>query len=178
MLISAIDIAGLWFFEPSEISADLTGEALSTLLAKSSTRKIENVHQGTFAPDEAEASQDKYKNQLTGGTYRVGAKEMGDVTVAFTIGQYSYQDKAILMGGTATDTSWKRARGTVDIKKGVCYKTQDGQYAVFPYCNISAREGNTDGAIGLNVTCTVLEPISSQDVMPEYWFDKSEVEGD
>lgn len=178
MLISAIDIAGLWFFEPSAVKADLTGEALYALLNGSQAHKIENVHQGTFAPDEAEASQDKYKNQLTGSTYRVGAKEMGDVTIGFTIGQYTYQDKALLMGGTATEKSWKRARGVVDIKKGVCYKTQDGQYAVYPYCNISCREGNQDGAIGLNITCTALEPIQGTDVMPEYWFDESEVVSD
>ena len=170
--VSAIDIKGLWYFDTSEIAQDLTGAALKTLLEKAT--KITNVHGDTWQIEETEASQDAYKNQLTGATYRMGAKTMGDVTFNFTIGRYDYTTKKELMGGEATDTSWKRARGIVDIKKGMIALTEDDQYCVLPYANVSAREANTDGAVGLAVVATMLEP-ENVAVSPEYWFDSSEV---
>lgn len=172
--VSAIDIKNLWYCDTSAVTADLTGTALATLLAAATTTEVKNVHQDTWTFEEAEPSQESYKNQLTGSVYRMGSKDMGNVTVNFTIGRYDYATKAALLGGTATDTTWKRARGIVDIKKCLIALTEDDQYVVLPYANITAREASTDGAVGLAVTGTMLEP-EIETVMPEYWFDSSEV---
>lgn len=87
--VTAANIKKLWYGETSEITADLTGQALHTLLQGETLKEIKNIHQDTWTIEEAEASRTNYKNQLTNQTYR-SDKEMGDVTVNFTIGEYDY----------------------------------------------------------------------------------------
>lgn len=172
--VSGVDIKKLWYADVSAITADLTGSALAAILSAETTKEIDNVHQDTWTIEESEASQESYKNQLTGATYRMGSKSMGEVTFNFTIGRYDYATKAALMGGTSTDTSWSRQRGITDIKKVMIALTEDDQYCVLPYANVNAREAQTDGAIGIAVVATMLEP-QLEAVMPEYWFDASVV---
>lgn len=182
--LSAVDIKRLWYADVDAITEDLTGTLLYTLLnGEDTVTEIENVHQDTWSIDEAEPTQDSYKNQLTGATYRMGAKTMGDLTFNWTIGRYDYATKAALMGGStikgttpnqANDMGWKRARGVVEVKKCLIALTEDDQYCVLPYANVTAREANTDGAIGIAVTGTMLEPLNKA-ISPEYWFDASEV---
>lgn len=184
--VSAVDIKELYYCDPTLITADLTPIALKQLLANSAIVKIENVHQDTWQIEESEASQDSYRNQLTGNVYRFGRKTMGELTFNFTIGRYDYATKAALLGGTVLKKGgsgadkedaigWKRARGVVEIKKCFVALTLDDQYAVLPYANTSAREANTDGAIGLAVTATMMEPEIAA-VSPEYWYDKDVVD--
>lgn len=172
--ISAIDIKKLWYAETSAVTADLTGTLLSTILE--SAKEITNVHQDTWTIDESEPTQDSYRNQLTGNIYRFGSKQMGDVTFNFTIGRYDYVTKKDLLGGDVinVDKGWKRARGAVDIKKCLIALTEDDQYCVLPYANVVAREASTDGAVGIAVVGTAMEP-ETETIMPEYWFDASEV---
>lgn len=170
--VTAVNISGLWYGEIDTITEDLTGAKLAQLLK--TYKQVENIHQDTWTIEESEASQDTYKNQLTRATYRMGAKQMGDVTFNWTIGQYDYETKAAFMGGTATETSWKRSRGVTDVNKVLVAKTEDGQYCVLPKASISGREALTDGAIGIAVKGTMLEP-NNVNVCPEYWFDESEV---
>lgn len=171
--ISAIDIKKVWYAEVTEIKGDLTAAILKTLLAKA--KEVVNIHQDTWSLEEAESSQDSYKNQLTGSIYRQSKKTMGDITLSFTIGQYDYQLKQELMGGTATDKSWKRQRGPVYIYKSIIALTTDGVYIVFPYCSMTVREANSDGALGMSVTATIMEP-KLDAVSMEYWFDAEDVE--
>lgn len=175
--ISAIDIKKLWYAETSAVTADLTGALLSTILE--SAKEITNVHQDTWTIDESEPTQDSYRNQLTGNIYRFGAKQMGEVTFNFTIGRYDYVTKKDLLGGDIinVDKGWKRARGAVEIKKCLIALTEDDQYCVLPYANVVAREASTDGAVGLAVIGTAMEP-ETETIMPEYWFDASEVESE
>lgn len=173
--VSAVDIQRLWYTDITAITEDLTGAILKTILA--SAKEVTNIHQDTWTIEEGEPSQDSYKNQLTGATYRMGAKTMGDVTFNWTIGQYDYATKAEFMGGTATDGSWKRKRGAVVVEKALIALTEDDQYCVLPKANITAREAQTDGAIGIAVVGTMMEPDITT-VAPEYWFDKSEVDSE
>lgn len=152
----------------------MTASALATLLKDTAIKEVENIHQDTWTVEESESSQDSYRNQLTGGVYRMGKKTMGDVTFNFTIGQYDYATKAEFMGGTATENSWKRARGIVEVKKCLIALTEDDVYIVLPYANINANESNTDGAVGLKVVGTAMEPKNTA-ISSEYWFDASEV---
>lgn len=172
--LSAVDIKKLWYCATTEITADLTGTALYALINDTDTKEVENVHQDTWTLDEAAPSQNSYRNQLTGSVYRMDAKDMGAVTMNFTLGRYDYVAKADLMGGTGTATSWKRARGATDIKKALIALTEDDQYVVFPCASISARESYTDKAVGIAVVGTMLEPENTA-ILPEYWFDKSVV---
>lgn len=173
--ISAVDIKELnyvLFKDNTEvITEDLTGSALAVLLK--TAKKVPNVHQDTWTIEEDEPTITSYKNQLTEKTYRQ-RKEMGDVSMNFTIGQYDYATKADLMGGISTETSWKRSRGVVDIYVVMIALTEDNQYCVFPKGFVVAREANTDNAVGIAVAATAMEP-ETEAVSSEYWFDASEV---
>ena len=90
----------------------------------------------------------------------------------FTIGQYDFKTKADLMGGDGDATNWKRAAGIPNIKKGLIAITKDDVYVVFPKASVSAREADTDKAIGLAVVATALEH-DVKEVRSEYWFTES-----
>lgn len=182
--VCAVGIKALWYCNPQIIidalkkdgaMQKLDGIILHSLLAdKEKVKQVKNIHQDTWTFEESESSQDSYRNQLTGGVYRMGAKTMGDVTVNWTIGKYDYHLKAEFLGGEATDTSWVRARGTVEIQKALIAMTVDKQYIVLPLCNIAAREANTDGAISIGIVGTAMEP-ECEEIGMEYWFDCEEV---
>ena len=167
--ITAVNIKKLWYGDTSKITAKLTGVLLFNLL-KTAT-EVKNVHGETWTLEEAEANKTVYKNQLTGKVYR-SDKEMGEVKMNFTIGEYDYATKADLLGGTATDTTWERAKGKVSIEKFLVGLTEDDQYIVIPRADIAAREATTDKAVGLPIVGTEIEPTNEQ-VAAEYWFDAS-----
>lgn len=175
VILSAIDIKKLFYCDPSLVAADLTLAGLKALLANDGVKEVINVHQDTWTLEETEASQESYRNQLNGEVYRKGKKQMGDLNFNFTIGQYDYPTKAEFLGGTATATSWKRARGAVDIHKCLIALTDDDQYAVLPYASIAGREATTDGAVGLPVVGSMVAPKNTA-IAPEYWFDKAAVD--
>lgn len=123
--ISAVSIKRLWYCDPIEVSPtkdNLMGEVT----------KVENVHQDTWTLEESEPSQDSYKNQLTGLVYRMGRKEMGEITANFTIGRYDYVLKQSFMGGLVhfsdgsvskeTDTAAEIAAKVAPVYK---YKAKD-----------------------------------------------------
>lgn len=174
--VSAVDIAELYYGDCSLISGKVTGTSLAALLVNESIKKLENIHQDTWTLEESEAQQDSYRNQLTGKIYRMGRKQSGELTAKFTIGRYSYAEKAEFLGGTVSEDgkSWERSREEVDIYKLIVAKTWDNQYCVLPYANIKANEGNSDKAIGISVTATAMEP-QDPNISIEYWFDASVV---
>lgn len=170
--ICAINISRLWYGDPSLIAADMTGAALAALLKNKDLHEITNIHQDTWTFEEAEATVTKYKNQLNNKVYRVD-KVLGDVDIKATIGQYSYQEKADLMGGdSGTEGIWKRAGSTPTIEKLFVGLTEDDQYFVIPRTDVEAREATTDKAMGLPFSATELEP-KVDGVASEYWFDGS-----
>lgn len=79
------------------------------------------------------------------------------------------------MGGTGSETSWKRARGVTRIEKCMIALTEDNQYCVFPKASVIARNTNNEGAVGIGVAAAALEPDNTA-VSSEYWFDSSEVD--
>lgn len=182
--VSAIGIKQLW--HTAALTTDLTASALAAivgtqdkttgLFSGGSGTAIENVHQDTWEITEEEPSQETYKNQLTGTVYRMGEKEMGEVAFNFTIGRYDYALKQALMGGnvSASGNAWKRQRGVVHIEKAIIALTEDDQFCVLSRANVNTNEGNTDGAVGLAVKATALEPDETA-VSPEYWFDAEEL---
>lgn len=169
--ITAVNIKKLWYGDTSKINAKMTGALLFNLL-KTAT-EVKNVHGETWTLEEAEANKTNYKNQLTGKVYR-SDKEMGEVKMNFTLGEYDYATKADLLGGVADDTHWERASGKVRVEKFLVGLTEDDQYIVIPRADITAREASTDKAIGLPVVGTEIEPTIDA-VAPEYWFDASVV---
>lgn len=148
--------------------------------------EIANIHQDTWNIEEGEATQDSYKNQLNGHVYRMGKRQMGDLTISFTIGQYDYALKSALMGGDMLDSDgmitdepteavgWKRSDEPVELYKCLIALTYDDVYLILPRTSIGSREGNTDGAIGISMNGTMMDPIN-KGVSSEYWYDKATV---
>lgn len=170
--ISAVGVKKLFYTDVLKTEPETATDVAE--LIKNATEVL-NVHQDTWTMEEGESSQDSYRNQLTGAVYRMGTKTMGDVVVNFTIGRYDFQTKANLLGGVATNNSWKRARGIVTIHKAIIALTEDDVYVVLPQCNLNAREASTDGAVGLAVAATAMEP-DEKSVSPEIWIDAELVE--
>jgi len=192
--ISAIDIKKLWYADC--ISAALTPATLKALVGATSTgwsggtaKEIENVHQDTWQIEEGEVSQDSYKNQLNGHVYRLGKKQMGDLTVSFTVGQYDYKTKYDLMGGivldasgqavtsptgAATEVGWARDNEAVEKYKTIIALTTDDVYVVIARAPLNVRESNTDKAIGLSMIGIMTDP-TVDGVNSEYWYDKATV---
>lgn len=195
--ISAIDIKRLWYTDC--IAANLTPALLQTLVGKrkygssggtgysatdtaGTATEIENLHQDTWQIDESEATQDSYRNQLTGHVYRLGKRQMGELTVNFTVGQYDYATKAALMGGDMLDNTgavttnatsavgWARDKGVVEMYKTLIALTVDDVYVVLSRSSLGARESSTDGAIGMAMSGTMTDPTVSG-VNAEYWYD-------
>lgn len=192
---SAIDIKQLFHFD-TEYLKDLEGKHMngkdilallgsglgddglfdpSLISTKFGGKVVENVHQDTWQVEESEPSQDGYKNQLTGATYRMGTKNMGDVTFNFTIGRYDFETKKELLGGDASEAAWARQRGITNIRKTFIALCEDNVLCVLPYANVLAREANTDGAVGIGVVATMLEP-EQKKLSAEYWFDAEDLE--
>lgn len=182
----AVGIKRILFADISAITGDLTPEKAKELIKKAIKAKDEvyNVHGETWQIEESEASVSGFKNQLTGQTYR-NETTLGDVTPAFTIGQYDYETKAKLMGGevvkkggTGDDkdvaVGWKRASGKVIINKVLFCLTDDDVWFIYPKCQIVAREANTDKAVAIAVRGLVQEP-TVEGVSSEYNFDESVV---
>ena len=114
--VIAVGIKKLYYADPAKVTGDLTGTLLATIIKDVSTKQVENIHQDTWSIEEEEPSTTEYRNQLTNGVYRQDT-EMGNIQMSFTIGQYDYETKAAFMGGTGSETSWKRARGVTRIEK-------------------------------------------------------------
>lgn len=174
-MVTAAGIKGLWYAPPTAVTKDLYEDPteLAKILQAETTKKVTNVHQDTWSIEEAEPSVETYDNQLTKKVYRQD-KEMGENTMAFTIGQYDYKTKADFLGGVAKDGAWKRSREVVDINYCMIALTEDNQYCVYPKAAITGRNADADGAVGIGVSATALEPDNTA-ISSEYWLDYDEV---
>lgn len=174
--VTAVGISELYYGPVITVNTNLDGTSAHIAALKAAMTQVKNVHQDTWSLEEAEPTQDSYRNQLTQNVYRMGTKQMGDVTINFTIGSYDYDLKAALLGGEVIEDStnqtigWHRAKGSTDVKKAFLAVTEDHQVVVFPKCNVMASETASDGAISIRMSATVLEP-EQTGVYPEYWFD-------
>lgn len=184
--ISAVGVKRILYADTSVVTKDITADVAKTLIKGAITAKAEvmNVHGETWNIEESEASVNGHKNQLNGQTYRYDTTP-GEVTPAFSIGQYDYTTKAALMGGEAIKkggsgadkdniVGWKRSTEKVVINKALFCLTEDDVWFIYPNCQIVARESNTDKAIAIAVKGLVQTP-KVAGVSSEYNFDEAEV---
>ena len=184
--ISAVGIKRILYADTSVVTKDITADVAKTLIKAAITAKAEvmTVHGETWNIEESEASVSGHKNQLNGQTYRYDTTP-GEVTPAFSIGQYDYTTKAALMGGEAIKkggsgadkdniVGWKRSTEKVVINKALFCLTEDDVWFIYPNCQIVARESNTDKAIAIAVKGFVQTP-KVAGVSSEYNFDEAEV---
>lgn len=177
-LKTVTDIQRIWYGAPMTSVANpatgLSGAEVFALINGASTNEITNVHATTWSYDEAEGSSTDYINQLNGATYHRDYVS-GATNVNFSVGQYDYETKADLQGGTATATSWERPKNQGLIYKSLVCQTKDGTYLVFPRAQITARGGMIESkVVGLLLTATPLET-GIDGLSSEKWFNASEI---
>ena len=168
--ISVVHLKALYYGEVIK-TAGLTGATLKPLLANMT--EVDVVHGETFKYEETPPTVTMHKNQLSGKPYRQSQEE-GEVKMSFVLGQYDFETKAALQGGTATATSWERP-GNSEAKYN-CFVglSKDGVYIVFPKGNCVANGADADKAVGLSVSTTAMDT-GVVGLASEYWFDESEV---
>lgn len=171
-----IGIKKLWYANPisSITGASLTGAEIKALIANAATKEVKNVHQDTWGYTEDDPTVTDYINQLTGKIYYKDRERDGAVTIAFTLGEYLYEDKAALQGGVGTATGWDR--GSVgNVNKCIIAQTKTGNYIVFPNASIIAKGNFVEKNIGLGVSAVAMET-GVTGLASEVWRDQAEVE--
>lgn len=180
-----IGIKKLWYTDV--IATAVTAAAVKALIsAGGDAHEVKNVHQDTWGYEESDPESDEYINQLNGQTYYVDKTKNSIPTINFTMGEYSYMEKADLQGGEAitaagtkatseeTAVGWKRPETAEVIEKGIIAQTKTGNYVVLTKANIIGKGNFVEKNIGLGVSAAALE---NPGIGSEFWFDKEAVEG-
>lgn len=154
--------------DPSIFTADITSAATAKTIIDAAiaavgttAEDVTNVHGETWQITESEASMNSYKNELDNSVYRRDLTP-GDLSIQFTMGDYSEKMKAALRGGSTitkggTDTDkdtvigYKGDAAGSTIKKAMFCLTQDGYWFIYPKATIAANTTETDNAAALAV---------------------------
>lgn len=179
--MNTVGIKRLLYADTSKVTGDLTPAMLKSIIDDPETKEVTNVHQDTWSIAESEASVTRYNNQLTKKPYRQSV-ELGEVSMNFTIGEYDFTTKKELMGGQTITKSggsevigWKRSREYEEINKCLMALSEDNVWVVFPKGAVFTLEAETDGAVGLAVVGTAMEPENTA-ISSEYWYSDKEVQ--
>lgn len=180
-----IGIRRIWYTDV--INTAVTAAAVKALIAENGdAHEVLNSHQDTWGYEESDPETTEYVNELTGLTYYIDKTKNSIPTISFTMGEYSYIEKADLQGGeaiTATGTKattdatavgWKRPESTDVIEKAIIAQTKTGNYVVLTKANIVGKGNFVEKNIGLGVTAVALE---NPGIGSEFWYDKEAVEG-
>lgn len=150
-----------------------TAAELKTLI--SSLTEVENVHQDTWGYDESDASVTDYINELTGQPYYRDVTQAAIPTINFTLGEYSFADKAALQGGKSTEEKWDRVDMANLVEKCIVAQTKTGNYIFMPRANITGKGSFVEKNIGLGVAAVPLET-GVKGLASESWFDGAKVD--
>lgn len=173
-----IGIKKLWYTNPiSSIASATDGLTAAEVVALLGTAKeIKNIHQDTWGYEESDPTITEYINQLTGAPYYRDPEQQGTPTVSFTLGMYSFEDKAALQGGKAIKvgteaeaSSWERPSAIELIEKCIIVQTKTGNLIVFPKASIIGKGNFVEKNIGLGVTAVPVET-GVAGLAAEKWF--------
>ena len=173
-----IGIKRLWYGDV--ITAAVTPESLKAWLTAANTKEVKNVHQDTFQYNQDDPSVTDYINQVTGKPYYRDKTSEGSKTIAFTIGEYEFDDKVALQGGTLVKdgeetVGWSAPDDLSLIYKGIVGLTKTGNYVVFTNAGIVGKTTMAEQNMGLGVTAAAMGN-PTDGVKDEYWFKGASVE--
>lgn len=171
-----IGIKRLWYGDV--ISEDMTVAKLKSWIQ--SATEVKNSHQDTFQYTQDDPSVTDYINELTGKPYYRDITSEGNKTIAFTIGEYSFEDKVALQGGSLVKESeevvgWAAPDTLELIYKGIVAQTKTGNYIAFTYAGIIGKTNTVEKNMGLGVTAVAMDNPNAG-VKDEYWFKKKDVD--
>lgn len=139
-----------------------------------SATQVKNVHNDTWGYSEEDPQVTEYVNELTGQPYFKDAQKQGIPTISFTMGEYSFTDKAALQGGKGDSKKWERSAKAVIIEKAVLAQTKSGNWIFFPKANILAKGNFVEKNIGLGVSAVPLET-GVKGLTSEAWFNEDQI---
>lgn len=178
-----VGIRKLWYANPiasiANASDGLTAAEIVALLGTAT--EIKNVHQDTWGYEESDPTVTEYINQLTGNPYYRDAEQQGSPTISFTLGMYSFEDKAALQGGKAIKvgneteaSSWERPSTIELIEKCIIAQTKTGNWIVLPKASIIGKGNFVEKNIGLGVTAVPVET-GVDGLAAEKWFQEGSI---
>lgn len=178
-----IGISRIWYSDPVNVA--LVPSKLKAWLETAT--EVLNSHDGTWGYSQDDPSVEDYKNELNGQVYYKDKTDDGAKTITFTMGVYSWKNKADLQGGNmlkadgskTTEESeakgWSSSSDLVNINKTFVAKTKTGNYIVFSNASVVAKGDTQSKNIGLGVTAVALES-ETNGVEAEYLWDGDAVE--
>lgn len=171
-----IGIKKIWY--GPVINAAVTPTTLKTWFA--SATEVKNSHQDTWGYTEDDPTITDYINELTGKVYYRDVTAKGAKTIAFTMGEYDFEDKKELQGGELVKegqevVGWKEPDNAEVINKAVVGMTKTGNYIVFTNASVIGKGNFVEKNIGLGVTAVAMEN-SNAGVAGEYWFNGEKVD--
>jgi hypothetical protein len=172
-----IGIQRLWYGPPIPVpanGAEFTSAMLKTYMGLATTVEVQNVHDDTMTYEESDPTTENYINQLSGLTYHIDKITQAAPIFNFSLGQYTFDDMANLIGGTPLENGkiWKRPNRIDIIQLAVIGKYKTGVLIVFPKANIIAKGGNILHGVGVGVVATALET-GADNLGMEYFVDAS-----
>lgn len=177
-----IGVKRIWYSEP--VTKVLTPTELATWL-KTAT-EVKNSHDGTWGYSQDDPEVTDYINELNGQPYYRDKTSQGARTITFTMGEYSYKNKADLQGGSMVDKTgaatddettavgWKSSDVLENVNKTVVAQTKTGNYIVFSNASIVGKVDQQEKALGLGITAVCMES-ATDDVAAEYFWDGDSV---
>lgn len=171
-----IGIKKIWY--GAVITAAVTPASLKTWLGTAT--EVKNSHQDTWGYTEDDPTTTDYINELTGKVYYKDVTAKGARTMAFTMGEYSFEDKKELQGGELVKdgqavVGWHEPGVAEVINKAIVGQTKTGNYIVFTNASIIGKGNFVEKNIGLGVSAVAMEnPTAS--VAGEYWLDGEKVD--
>ena len=171
-----IGIKKLWYGNVLE-SAPAYND-MATLVA--GMTEITNIHQDTWGYEESDPETTEYVNELSGQNYFVDMTKQGVPTISFTLGEYQYQQKADLQGGSvitegsgnsAVAVGWSKPLEMEVVYKSIVALSKTDTYIIFPKAQITGKGDVQEKNIGLGIQALCCET-GSQSIAPEYWIKK------
>ncbi len=171
-----IGIKKLWYGSVINEVAAMSPAEIEAL--KASMTEVTNVHEDTWGYEESDPETTEYNNELTGQPYYIDNVKQGQPTISFTLGEYQYQQKADLQGGSVINDSndnpvgWARPTELDTIYKSILALSKTGVYILFPKAQITGKGDVQEKNIGLGVQAKAVEV--GNGVSTEYWVKSSE----
>lgn len=178
-----IGIKKIWYSDV--VAKALIPSELKTWL-KTAT-EVKNSHEGTWGYSQDDPDVTEYVNELNGQTYYRDKTSDGAKTITFTMGVYSYKNKADLQGGEMLDASgqtttteaqavgWKSSDSLENVNKTLVAQTKTGNYIVFSNAAIVGKVDQQEKNLGLGITAVAMEP-ETDGVAGEYLWNGEAVE--
>lgn len=165
-----IGLKRIWYGEP--LTAAPTKATLAQIV-KTMT-EIKNVHEGTWSYTQDDPSTTDYINMLTGQPYYRDVTNAGNKTIAFTMGEYEFEDLVALSGGEVikdneTTVGWASSSAPQLYYNAVIAQTKTDNFIIFSNAGIIAKTNAAEQNLGLGVTAVAMDS-DTAGVAAEYRF--------